>query len=500
MNKITNADIDLFFGQEEYKRTSDYIDSGSSIKFICPNGHHHQISWDKWKMGRRCGHCAGRYSINNSVVDSCFSEEGYQRLSDYINNSTPIKFVCKNGHHHQIRWDKWRSGQRCRYCVDSGAKLRTSIDLICENLKSEGYTLISENYKNSQQKLECFCPENHHWVFSWSNWRNGKRCALCARNSYSIDDVRKKFASEGYTLISNEYANSKAPLNFLCPKGHTHFITLTNWLSGTRCAYCSSRPPVTNEDVDRLFSAEGYVRLSDYINAKKPVSFLCPKGHEHEISISSWKSGSRCGMCNGTPKLSLEKIRDDFAKEGYTLLSTSYKDNSTKLKCLCPENHLHQISWGHWKTGKRCAVCFQGHTKGLDYKLWQMTGKIKARLKRQIAIADKAKTWKDYFSDSEIIEISSKILSFYGKRSAGESLDHIIPCSWFDLTRKNELLACWEVKNLRFLPLMENISRGNKIKKAEFLRLLETHADILSIASRIPKTYQEIISSLDPAE
>ena len=127
---------------------------------------------------------------------------------------------------------------------------------------------------------------------------------------------------------------------------------------------------------------------------------------------------------------------------------------------------------------------------GRNYKA---TGRIKNAISRQVK--KDSKKWSDFYDKIFIQEVAISVNSVYQHISKGFSVDHIVPCSWFDLTKNEELIACWQLKNLRHLPFVENVSRGNRIKKEEFLRLLETHADILSIASRIPKAYQEIISS-----
>jgi len=45
-------------------------------------------------------------------------------------------------------------------------------------------------------------------------------------------------------------------------------------------------------------------------------------------------------------KLTIEFVRESFAKEGYTLLSKVYTNNSTKLDYICPKGHRHSIVWG----------------------------------------------------------------------------------------------------------------------------------------------------------
>jgi hypothetical protein len=56
-------------------------------------------------------------------------------------------------------------------------------------------------------------------------------------------------------------------------------------------------------------------------------------------------------------KLTIEYIRDEFEKEGYTLLSEEYVGSGKKLDYICSKGHEHSITWGHWQQGHRCKYC-----------------------------------------------------------------------------------------------------------------------------------------------
>ena len=44
-------------------------------------------------------------------------------------------------------------------------------------------------------------------------------------------------------------------------------------------------------------------------------------------------------------KLTYEFVKEQFEKEGYTLLSEKYINCFTKLDYICPKGHKHSISW-----------------------------------------------------------------------------------------------------------------------------------------------------------
>ncbi len=51
-----------------------------------------------------------------------------------------------------------------------------------------------------------------------------------------------------------------------------------------------------------------------------------------------------------------QKIHEAFLKEEYLLLA-KYKKAHLKIPFRCPNGHIHQISWNHFKGGKRCKYC-----------------------------------------------------------------------------------------------------------------------------------------------
>ena len=107
----------------------------------------------------------------------------------------------------------------------------------------------------------------------------------------------------------------------------------------------------TLEEVRKSFESEGYTLLTtNYKNNRQKLDYICPKRHKHSISWDNWRLGQRCGICFGSKKLSIEKVKGSFAKENYTLLSDKYENNFKKLKFRCPKGHEHSITWNDWQS------------------------------------------------------------------------------------------------------------------------------------------------------
>ncbi len=177
--------------------------------------------------------------------------------------------------------------------------------------------------------------------------------------------VKAQFEKEDYELLSKEYVNSRSKLKYRCPKGHIHSICWDSWWNGSRCFICFGKIKKTMEFVRSEFEKEDYVLLStEYINAHKKLNYICQEGHQHSISWNHWKSGKRCFYCAGQDKPVIEFIRSEFEKESYKLLTRDYKNNKQKLDYICPNNHKHSITWSKWQQGQRCPYCKGSISKG----------------------------------------------------------------------------------------------------------------------------------------
>lgn len=181
--------------------------------------------------------------------------------------------------------------------------------------------------------------------------------------------VKSEFEKEYYTLLSKEYKNNHTKLDYLCPEGHTHSITWRDWYSGYRCPYCAGKAKKSILDIKKVFEDEGYILLTkEYKNNKQKLYFICPNGTSHYIRWNDWQQGHRCicSACDNRITMDIKSVRDILFDEGYTLLSKSYKNSSTKLKCICNNGHECFITWHSWQRGHRCKRCMN-ERQGIIY-------------------------------------------------------------------------------------------------------------------------------------
>lgn len=175
----------------------------------------------------------------------------------------------------------------------------------------------------------------------------------------TLNEIRPEFTRRGYILLSTEYKNNCSKLMCLCPKRHACSISWNDFSQGRGCIQCAcDSRKVGIEKVRKEFNRRGYSLLSThYINCDVLLRFECPKGHQGAISWSNFRCGHGCAMCTQNQKMTIEKVRCAFENEGYQLESSEYVNAHTKLPYRCPRGHRGKMTWNTFQTGHRCARC-----------------------------------------------------------------------------------------------------------------------------------------------
>jgi hypothetical protein len=305
------------FEAEEYQLLDEYTDAHTLMRFICPKGHRHEISWTNFDSGYRCAYCANAAPVTQARVQQSFETEGYQLLDKYKTKKKRLRFICPVGHKYSISWDNWNAGHRCAICTERVVTRK----YVKDAFGAEGYTLLTQYNKNNTEKLDFICSEGHEHNITWADFRSGCRCAVCNKPSVDPEIVREFFISAGYTPLG-EYQKSADKIPYICPQGHRHSTTWYSFKCGCRCPECKGKI-VRHEDVELAFAADGYELLDEYKKSSTHMKYICPEGHQHSIVWSAFKQGVRCPYCAGM-KPSQEQRAINLIKKGVAGLIYMY--------------------------------------------------------------------------------------------------------------------------------------------------------------------------------
>ncbi|MBV5347946.1 HNH endonuclease [bacterium] len=178
LHKYTLDEVRNIFSKENYILLSEeYKNNKQHLYYVCPNQHVNKIRLDAWGQGHRCPTCAGQTSPAYEFVKESFEKEGYVLLSiSYINSRSKLDYICDKGHKHNITWDNWQQGYRCGYC---SRNVSLTIEGIKIAFEKEDYKLLSQEYKNNKTKLNYVCSDGHNHYITWSDFNSGYRCPSC---------------------------------------------------------------------------------------------------------------------------------------------------------------------------------------------------------------------------------------------------------------------------------------------------------------------------------
>lgn len=139
-----------------------------------------RTNWNKTRRCPVCARVttSEKQKMDFNVVKNSFTSNGYILLTDhYINGKQKLHYICPNNHHHSITWNDWNSGRRCFFCFGSS---RHSMSFIRSEFAKEGYSVLKSNYTNCHSYINFKCTMGHEGKMSWNNWRHGKRCKKCS--------------------------------------------------------------------------------------------------------------------------------------------------------------------------------------------------------------------------------------------------------------------------------------------------------------------------------
>ena len=229
-----------------------------------------------------------------------------------------------------------------------------------------------EDYINTQHTMLYKCKCENISTTSYNNYRKHLKCKKCNRINYdyNYDNIFNIINQTGYKLLtlSEEYKGLNSNIKVECLENHIYTVRCSSFINqNNRCKKCASVKLNKDRKNDYEFvkskiNIDGYTLIStDYKNNKEKLNIRCPVGHIFQMRFGNFHTLSqRCSECFGTKINTIEDVKYYTKKiVGYELISTYYINAHKYLDFKCNEGHFFSMKFNNFKNlGQRCRECY----------------------------------------------------------------------------------------------------------------------------------------------
>ena len=306
--------------------------------------------------------------LSNAIIDQRLEGRGITRVTDYAGSGTPLIWQCDKGHRWSARPDKV-AGKLQRGCPHCAGNSRMTNEIIDRRIAGRGITRLSD-YVNNKTPLQWKCVKGHTWAAKPEKVAGTEQtgCPHCAgKIRMTNEDIDRLFAESGKGIVrTTDYISANRKMGFRCSEGHQWATTPASIIhGGTGCPRCAGVVKKTNADIDAmaLEDGRGYVRTTDFVDMNTPIGLKCSNGPDHEWMASpsnvfgKYKKG--CPHCAGNIRLDIKAMQELARPRGGECLSTRYTNTQTKLKWRCGDGHSWRAVPSSIQRGSWCPYCSQ---------------------------------------------------------------------------------------------------------------------------------------------
>ena len=275
-------------------------------------------------------------------------------------------------------------------------KNQTLYDFCMEN-KDKKYLLDEWDYEKNEispneitigsgQKIYWLCNKGHSYIKNIPNKLKGQNCPYC--NGYRIligfndlctthPNLIKEWDFSKNNLKPNEisYGSSKK-VWWLCEKGHSYEMIVSNKVKGQGCPYCSGRYAIKGE-TDLCNSHPELLNEWDYEKnilkpeevlggSNKKVWWLCSNGHSFDMRVRDRTKGGNCPYCSGHRVL--KGYNDLLTTHPHLIKEWDFSKNNIKpdevmsgsgkkVWWKCEKDHSYDMLITNKIKGQLCPIC-----------------------------------------------------------------------------------------------------------------------------------------------
>ncbi|MCL4419194.1 zinc-ribbon domain-containing protein [Patescibacteria group bacterium] len=391
--------------------------SGKKVWWLCSNGHEYIASISNRALKNTgCPYCLGRKASKDNNLALLFPQLAKEWHPNKNSSLTPEEvtkssnkkawWLCPKKHQYYASINARTSNNTgCPYCCGKKVSGYNSLEVLFPEIAREWHPTKNapltptDVTKGSSKKVWWLCFKGHEYcaqIFNRASQKTG--CPYCSGRKSSKDNslathfpniAREWHPTKNSPLTPEDVAKcSNKKMWWLCSNGHTYNAAVNNRvLKKTGCPYCTGRTASAANKLTILFpeiANEWHPTKNDMLtpyevtkHSSKKVWWLCPYGHEYNISVANRTSlHTNCPYCAGN-KVSMTnnlathfpKIANEWhpTKNGALLPKDIAKCSGKKVWWLCPNEHeyLSRIS-SRTHSNMGCPYCAGKRTSTTD--------------------------------------------------------------------------------------------------------------------------------------
>jgi len=370
-----------------------YTDATTALLWQCDAGHIWEAIPASIMRGSWCGICSGNAPLSIKEMQKIADDrEGVCLSTQYVNSSTSLKWQCADGHEWKATPSSIKMGSWCPECG-----LKNILENICreifEKIFNKKFPKIKPkwliNDDGNRMEFDGYNKELH-LAFEYHGEQHYKYKEFFYRGSVEKfikrkdDDNRKHQLSKDRGVRLIEIPHTVAVLDL-----YKYIITQCDNLG----VQIPRHNKINVKAIQSTYRAKNLLLLQEiakeyggrliskiYLGTHSSHVWECSIGHQWEAAPHNIKRGRWCPKCaketiGNLTRLDIRQMQELAKKHGGKSLSKEYCNARTKLKWQCVNNHIWEATPNKIQQGRWCAKCSRRHP--LDMKEMQEIAKKK---------------------------------------------------------------------------------------------------------------------------
>ncbi|SNW61964.1 HNH endonuclease [Orpheovirus IHUMI-LCC2] len=282
----------------------------------------------------------------NNLLRICEEKGGKLISKVYVNNKTPLTFICANGHTFDKLPDYIISGTWCTEYSCKYSDILKRDKLLLNGMLNIRKAILLNSFIGYKESIEVKCCNSHILNISLENILKGMWCECYNYNKDKEKLVKEIInAREGELLV--KYNKYREKVDIKCKYGHIFSIVPYGIVCGNWCGQCYTKnnPTKAKLEFNKTCKERGYTVLEEYVRALDKVLIECRNGHRWNVTPGKINWGQGCKVCY-YETMTLEDTKCKFYckvnKKGGKVTGI-YKNVNTKISVICGKGHQWNV-------------------------------------------------------------------------------------------------------------------------------------------------------------